>query len=407
MKNAFFYFIVFPFYGLVQAIRNYKLPWARNMVWLFVVFYGYTMFKPDFSDSNRYVQKLINISNSPRTWDSFLLSFYSIDEKGQANVDIYEPLITNFVSFFTDNGNVLFAFFGLIFGYFYSRNIWLLLDESKDQKAPKMLWVLVFTFTFIIGFWELNGVRMWTAAHVFFYGVYTVFRKNNKKGIISILISVLIHFSFALPIVVFLFYYVMRLPFRLTYLIFIASFFVSSLNAAAVGSFLESVLPEVLLPKVKSYTGDEYVEVIDALNQGANWYIQYFGVVLNYTIAFLITVVYFSKEKNYLKDKAFINLIGFSMLFLAIGNLLSSIPSGGRYLLLAQLFGMAVIILFFIKFYSVSYHRAIYLCSPFLLFFILVSVRKSFDTVSIMTVFTNPLLASIIDTPIPLIDLIK
>lgn len=407
MKNAFFYFIVFPFYGLIQAIKNYKLSWAKNMVWLFVVFYGYTMFRPEFVDSTRYVQKLIDIHNNPRTWDTFVLSFYSVDEEGQASVDVYESLMTNFVSLFTNNGNVLFAFFGLVFGYFYSRNIWFLLDEIKEPKLSNVFLLLVIAFACVIGFWDLNGVRMWTAAHVFFYGVYVVFRKKNIKGIFFVLGSVLIHFSFFLPITLFLFYIVIRLPFKWAYILFIASFFLNSLNASVVGSFLEGVLPDVLLPRVKNYTSDEYVEVIGTLNQGANWYVQYFGMALNYVIAFLMTAIYFSKDKAYLKEQSFTHLMNFSLLLLTIGNLLSSVPSGSRYLLIAQLFGLAVLILFFIHFYSKSYQKAVYLCSPFLLFFIIVSIRKSFDTVSVMTLFTNPVIATLIDLPIPLIDLIK
>ncbi len=407
MKNAFFYFIVFPFYGLIQAMKNYKLPWAKNMVWLFVVFYGYTMFRPIGMDSSRYVLKLQDIVANPRTMSSFIDSFFSTDSEGNVTFDLYEPLMTNFVSLFTDNGNILFAFFGLIFGYFYSRNIWFLLDESKEEKQSKVFWLLIFVFVVVIGFWELNGVRMWTAAHVFFYGVYNVIIKDDRKGIFYILTSALIHFSFAMPILVFFLYYIVHLPLKLTFILFITSFFISSLNVSDVGLFLENTLPEVLLPKVKSYTGDEYVEIIDNLNQSANWYIQYFGKGLNYSIAFLMTVIYFSKNNNYKKEKSFINLMSFSLLILTVGNLLSSLPSGGRYLLLAQLFGTAVLILFFLKFYSMRYQRAVYFCSPFLLLFILISVRKSFDTVSVMTVFTNPLLASIIDTPIPLIDLIK
>ena len=369
MKNAFFYFLVFPFLGLIQAIKNYKLPWAKNMVWLFVVFYGYTMYRPELTDSSRYVQKLIDISNSKRTWDNFLLSFYSIDNIGKATVDIYEPLMTNFVSLFTDNGNILFAFFGLVFGYFYSRNIWFILEEIKKNQSPRFFWVLIFVFASVIGFWELNGVRMWTAAHVFFFGVFQVLLKNNKKGLISIFASILIHFSFGLPILVFLVFYIFRLSLRLSYLIFISSFMINSLDIKFIGGILENVLPELLLPRLESYSNDEYVESVEILNQSANWYIQYFSKVLNFTIAIVITVIYFLKERKYRNDKTLINFISASLLLLTAGNLLSSVPSGMRYLIVAQLFGVASILLFYIKYNTKKFQKAIYFTIPFFLFF--------------------------------------
>jgi hypothetical protein len=407
MKNAFFYFIVFPFYGLIQAVRNYRLPWAKNMVWLFVVFHGYTMYRPELTDSTRYVQKLIDISNSKRTWDNFLLSFYSIDNEGKATVDIYEPLMTNFVSLFTQNGSILFAFFGIVYGYFYSRNIWLIVEEIKKNQSPRFFWVLIFVFASVIGFWELNGVRMWTAAHVFFFGVFQVLLKNNKKGLICIFASILIHFSFGLPILVFLVFYIFRLSFRLSYLIFISSFLINSLDIKFIGGILENVLPELLLPRLESYSNDEYVETVEILNQSANWYIQYFSKVLNFTIAVVITVIYFIKERKYRNDKTFINFTILSLLLLTIGNLMSSLPSGVRYSILAQLFGVAVIILYYIKYNSKYYQKAILYSIPFFLFFLVVSIRISFNTISIMALCSNPLLASIIGTNFPLIDLIK
>jgi|694.fasta_scaffold00393_54 hypothetical protein len=407
MKNAFFYFLVFPFFGLIQAMKNYKLPWAKNMVWLFVVFYGYTMFRPMGMDSYRYVLKLKELTESPRSWDSFLSTFFSVDIDGNVTFDIYQPLITNFVSLFTDNGNVLFAFFGLVYGYFYSRNIWFILSEVKTDTLPKAFWALFFSFVSIIGFWELNGVRMWTAAHVLFYGVYILLIKENKKGFIYILLTPLIHFSFALPVGLFFVYYLVKLPHRTFYYLYVASFFVSSLNVTVVGTFLEGILPEALLPKAKSYTGEEFLEGYVAQKEVTNWYVQYFRNVLNYSVFFLFTVIHFGKLKMYLENKYFVNFMNFSLLFLAIGNLLLSLPSGGRYLLIAQMFGLAVLLLFYIRYSSASFQKTLFYCTPLFVFYIIVCMRKAFDTISLMTLFTNPILSTIIDTPVPLIDLIK
>ena len=90
-----------------------------------------------------------------------------------------------------------------------------------------------------------------------------------------------------------------------------------------------------------------------------------------------------------------------------MGNVLSSLPSGGRYLLVAQLFAMAMLVLYFAEYYTYNLGRAVKVVTPFLLFFIVISFRKSLDTVSIMTVFTNPIIAALLDTPVPIIDLIK
>ena len=52
----------------------------------------------------------------------------NVYEEGERDsIDFVEPLISTIVSSFTSNYKILFAIYGLIFGFFYSRNIWILL----------------------------------------------------------------------------------------------------------------------------------------------------------------------------------------------------------------------------------------------------------------------------------------
>jgi len=66
-----------------------------------------------------------------------------------------------------------------------------------------------------------------------------------------------------------------------------------------------------------------------------------------------------------------------------------------------------IVIFYYVVYEDREYRKWAMLCSPLLFFFIIVSVRMSFDTISLMTILTNPVLATIVDLPIPLIDLIK
>ncbi len=404
MKNNFIYFLFSPFIGFIQALNHNKKDWAKNSVWLFVIFYGFTMCHPEIMDSSRTIARLQELYNTPLSWDVFIVNFYNADT---GIIDVYEPLVTYFLSLFTESGNILFAVFGIVYGYFYSRNIWLLLDLAKEVKRNKLFWLLLISFSCVIGFWNLNGVRMWTAAQVFFYGGFLYLVHGNKKGLLIAISSVLIHFSFVLPVGVLLIYTFIKIPWRFLYFVFIASFFISSLNVEAVRNLLESNLPEVLLPRVQSYTSDEYVEVINELNSRGNWYVGFYGQSLSWYLVALFTIIYFSKLKNSAYDKSFSNLFGFSLLFLSVGNITSLLPSGGRYLIIAQLFGMAVLFFYFVVYPDKRYIKWATLFSPLLVFFIIVSIRTSFDTITLLTVFGNPILAVIFDTPIPLIDLIK
>ncbi|MBL0012874.1 MAG: hypothetical protein IPP30_03710 [Flavobacterium sp.] len=185
------------------------------------------------------------------------------------------------------------------------------------------------------------------------------------------------------------------------------SFFISSLNVPIIRAKLESIAPAFLLPRVNSYTSDGYVEAFADLNESANWYIKYYTSTLMWLLVALFTIIYFSKNTKFKEDKSFSNLFGFSLLILTVGNITSLLPSGGRYVLIAQLFGVALLAYYYVRFEDLLYRNYLKLLSPLLYFFILVNLRISFDTISFMTVFSNPILATVVDLPIPLINLFK
>jgi hypothetical protein len=404
LKNNFVFFIFSPFIGLIQAFKHYNEKWAKNSLWLFVIFYGYTMFRPDTMDSSRYVLKLQELYNTPLSWSAFSNSFYS--DQGDT-IDIYQPLVTYLLSLFTDNGNILFAVFGIVFGYYYSRNVWLLIDQIKDKKMNKTLWLLVIAFACVIGFWNLNGVRMWTAAHMFFYGAFQLIVNRKKKGLFIAIASMLVHFSFIIPIAILLFYITIKIPWRILYFFFIASFFISALNMDVIRARIESVAPSFLLPKVSSYTSDEYVEVVTDDLAMANWYIAYYSKFLSWFLVILITSIYFSKTKWDKYPKSFSSLFGFTLLFLTIGNITSLLPSGNRYLLVAQLFGITLLFMYYINYENKKFNMRLLLLTPLLVMYVLVSIRMSFDTITFLTILSNPIIATFVDLPIPLISLFK
>jgi hypothetical protein len=397
-------FLLSPFIGLIQGFKHHREAWAKNSIWLFVIFYGFTMYRPVEMDANRYVEKLGFLYDAPLSWDSFLLNFYSDDG---STVDIYQPLITYLMALFTKNGNLLFAVFGFVFGYFYSRNIWLLFEVAKKRRMDSTLWILIFTFASIVGYWELNGVRMWTAAHIFFYGTFLFIIQGKKKGFLIAASSVLVHFSFVLPVSILIFYHFIKVPWKWLYFIFIASFFVSELNVHVIGDFLGNVAPEFLVPKVKGYTNDEYIETLSTDAPIANWYVRYYLKAVAWVIFIMTSSIYFSSLATVKSNKAFSKFFGFTLLFLSIGNLMSLIPSGGRYLTIARIFAMALLFLFYVWYDNKYYRKYLSFLSPLLVFFIIVSIRISFETTTFVTVLANPIIAVFVDVPIALISIFK
>lgn len=398
MKNAFFYFVFFPFLGFVNAIRNYRSSWAKPTVIGFCAFFALSMVKSDTVDSTRYVQNLELMYNSNKDFDTIQRGLYT-QESGQ--IDIYVILSTFIFSLFTDNGNILFLFFGLVFGYFYANNIWLVLNQSKGKLSWEQF-LIVAAFSLIIGFWTVNGVRMWTGAHIFFYGGFLYLFHDRKKGLLIAAASILVHFSFVLPFALLLGYSLVKLNFRLLYIFYIASFFIAELNIDFIRTALESNLPEFMLPKVKTYFNEDYLEGYEEAVVAANWHVLYYKKFLTYFIVMFISMVFFKVNLT----SQYKRLLGFSLLFLAFANILSLLPSGGRFLNVAFLFALAFTFIILSNIKQAIIVKSIRLLSPILILFCVISVRLSLDYFNITTL-TNPILAIFLDINQPLIDLIK
>ena len=398
MKNAFFYFIIFPFLGFIQALKNYRSDWAKPTVIAFVAFFGLSMVKIDTVDSNRYTENLDMMYNSNKDFDSIQKSFYS-QEGGQA--DIYVTLVTFVFSFFTNNGNILFLFFGLVFGYFYANNIWLVLKQSLGKLSWEQH-LLIAAFSLVIGFWSVNGVRMWTAAHVFFYGGFLYLYHNQKKGLLIAITSIFIHFSFIVPVVLLVAYSLFRLNFRILFIFYIASFFIAELNIDFIKNILESNLPDFLLPRVKSYFNEEYLEGYEQTAAAANWYVLYHTKLMSYFTVIFISILFFKANLTTQNKK----LLGFSLLFLAVSNILSLLPSGGRFIYVAFLFSLAASFIIISNNKQTIVTNSVRYLSPLLLLFCIISIRFSLDYFNITTL-TNPIVVFFSDVNEPLIDIIK
>lgn len=398
MRTALIYFFVCPFIGFINAIINYRSSWAKHTVIAFVAFFGFSMLKSDAVDSARYIDNLEQMHKSKLTLDNITESFYS-NEDGQ--VDIYVPIMTFIFSRFTDDGDLFFLLLGLIYGYFYANNIWLVLNESKG-KLNLLQFLALATFSLTIGFWELNGVRMWTAAHVFFNGAFLLLYHDKKKGLFIAAAAAFVHFSFFLPLVLLLIFTRFKLNYRFLYIFYVASFFVVQLDFVFVKSFLESNLPEFLQPRVKSYLGDEYVETITETLNNTNWYIFYLYDFLSYYLSIFVSILFFKADVNILTRK----LLAFSMFFLGTANLLSLLPSGSRFLLVGFTFAFATCFITMSQTKTPVVKNAAKILSPLLVLFCIVSIRISLDFFNITTL-TNPFIVIFTDISQPLIDFIR
>lgn len=402
--------LLWPFGAMVRAFANFRSPHAKNVVWLFCVFFGFVFVYADpfgmgGADSARYARNLIDLHQDWYSFDYLSTMFYS----DEGTVDLYEPLVTWIVAFFTGNPRWLFTVFAAVFGWFYVQNLWMVFDKiDKRKKIDFVLLLFMVAFALVNPIWNINGVRMWTAAQVFIFGAFKYILDKDKKGIIWILTSILFHFSFFVPAAIFLIYlFVPKNTTMIWLLVFFASSLVRELDLSAVRNAM-TFLPDFLQPRVTSYVGEQYVEKVLESKDNFGWHVKFAEMSGRYILYAWILIVYL-KGKEWLKLHPSVNRLFLLGLFLGtFAQILSNIPSGGRYMTLVSMIFYAVFVLF------VSDNRMDskvylykYITMPFILFMVIFKIRIGFDNIGISAFFSNPLLALFVEDSTPVIDFVK
>ena len=408
--SSWLLFFIYPFFSLYVAFKNYTRPYAKNIFWAFCVFYGFTFAigsENVTSDISRYLEELQYL----HTQYFMSISDAIIYFKQSGEIDMLNTAIAFLLSRFTDSLPMLTMIYALIFGFFLSRNIWYVF-KFLEGKISLLTKLLLLGLILIIPIWFINGFRMWTAFHVFMYGLLPFIFENKKNNFFFIFLSFLIHFSFAIPITVFFFYWIVGNRINLFFLLFIISSFVSEINVNFFNNYFEIFLPEVVLERTYAYRNEQSVKKVRELREKSTntvWYLKWKGKLLRWSFYLLIIYFYlFSdpriKEKFYWK-----RLFSINLLFFTLANIISNLPSGGRFvnLYLYLSFIMAIMYLNQIK-NDYKFRFLIQLLSPAFILFIVVSIRIGFYSTSLTAILGNPFLALLgAGNTISLNDLIK
>jgi len=175
-------------------------------------------------------------------------------------------------------------------------------------------------------------------------------------------------------------------------------------------SYMEAYLPESILTRTSQYRDIENVQYYRTnVNESKVWYAVWYTKVLSYVVFGLLIYVYYAIKKAKVENATILRIYSFILLFLSVTNIVGTFPSGGRFYYIGNCVAMS----FFV--YLVSYNliptlkeHSFRWVLPFLIFFILISFRNSLYSLSISTIFGNPLIALYtINENVSLNDIIK
>ena len=404
-KGTLMFYFLWPLAGLYFAFRNYRNDWSKNIFWFFCIFFGYSFIigQSDSTDSFYYANIFAQYTHSNLSLRELLDSFYS---ESSSFVDIASPLISFLTAQITNNPRVLFSIFGLIFGYFYSRNIWFILEHIKGNLSNTIL-LFVIAFILINPIWNINGFRMWTAAQIFLYGALPYLLTGNKKNLLWSVGSVFFHFSFMAPVAILFSFIFLKNKLNIYMGFFILTSFIKELDPQLVRSAL-SFLPDVFQARLAGYTNLEYAETMRTMGETINWYVKLSAVSIQW-ISYIFALFIYLFCREFLRSRQdLLTMFCFALLLFGFANIASQLPSGGRFIVVANTFMFSFIIIFISNFRQIRELNLIqFLSSPFLLLFIVFTIREGMDFFGLTTIIGNPVIIALYPDPVPFIEGIK
>lgn len=325
-------FFIWPLGAVFYAFYNYRRKWSKNIVWLYLIYFGYTFKIPPKStiDANRYWDYLEKLHYSSITFGDVISTLYSTGPN--SHVDIFQPIITWVVAQFTADYHVLFAVVGLVFGYFFSRNIWYVLDRN-NKNISWITFSIVAILFFVIPPWSINKFRFTTAALIFLYGALYYFDTNEKKYLLVSLCSCLVHFAFILPILLLFIYKLIGNNFRIYYWLFIITIPLSLFSLESARNVLLNITPAFIHSKVKAYTSfamyHKYVIHEEQAQSIFSTVYSYFPLIITFS-GFSFIYLNMRKFKLIFSSNSK-KLLGFLAIIMITLNVIGFIPAMSRF----------------------------------------------------------------------------
>lgn len=401
-------FFLSPFLAGLYSLRSYEQKWAKFIFILFCGYFGYTLILIENSDVDglRYIEWFLQLHKNNISSKDFIGLLY---QEKTGYLDIVQPIISFIISRITDNYHILFAVFGLVFGYFYAGNLWYLFSRLKKRQS-----IVSFLFLMVFGLlnpiWNINAFRFALAIHVFLFGVFPFLFEGKKSSIIVAAFSILVHFSFIIPVLILILYAILGNRSKAFFVLFLITSLLTEVSSQEI-SKLSAGLPDVFQFKVDAYATQDILEFSDSIVE-TNWYIRYFGAMLKW-ICYSFTIAFFLRGNILIeKNRLLSNLFCFSMLFYSFANVSNLFPQGARFYQVANLLNFFLIVFYINEEKKIT--RGTYVIKllknvsvPILIIIILVSIRKGFDFTGIYTIIGNPVSALFFKKDVPLISLIK
>lgn len=358
-----------PFFSFLLSLRNLRSKTNTIVFLLFCVIYGYAFaFQYTKADSHSIATVFV-------TFDfKTLVDVYQVYILG-GSPDIYKLGSFALIKNFSSNPKVLFAFYGLIFGILWYLSIRIFL---KEKKVPNNIYLYILFFVFLISnpVTSINGARFNTAIWMFFLAIMNIVLYERKKYFFLLVITPLVHFAFAFPVLLSIFFFLFSRFFysekkinKLLLFVFVLTFLASWVLESNIIKldFISDLIPSRSISnKINLYNSDETAAVKEDKVSGS-LFLQlsiYFSYITK--IYFFGIILYCYRWIKKIKNPSpnLIKFLSFLLFFYSVSFIAGSVPSGTRFLNICYLLSIIIILKFYIINPSKNMKRWIVLIIP-------------------------------------------
>ncbi len=370
---------------------------------MFSFLYGYSVYMYsgdilDYNDSYMVIRTY--------TWSDFIAiitnRYSTIPYNLEYNVTLAQPdyyaIILEFlVTRFTDNPRWFFALVSVIYTWIFLEFIGFItkLLKINDLKQVNVFYIFVlFCIPFYVG---VTGVRFWPALFIFCLFIVKFLIFKRRRFLLFSCISILFHFSFLIPVILFVPFLFLRNRIKSLYILLIFSgfIFVGSAYSTKLSLIKDNFIGinEKIDEKTDSYINEDHLEERSQNISQTNWYIRLYTNALNYALMLLIVLIEFRviKVRQNVISKRLQSYVLFSLI---ISLLIYDLGSIARFVRVFQL----VALIYLASLYVNNKRQLMFPSYAFyflLIFHVTVSFRAGFYTVdpylltlgSLITVF--------------------
>lgn len=400
-KLNIIFILTLPVLGFIAFLRSGNVERYYWSLLFFFVSYGLLFVLPDNGDAYRHYQHFLATKDIP--FSQVLSQIKDVlSLQSESDSDIYVLLSNYFVSIFSSSISVLFGFHALIYSLIYLASLKLVLTGTNPNKNI-LTFILFLLIIFIASIAKIQYVRYYLAMWFFLYATIGFLKTRNRIHLFYGLISVLIHFSFVVPLILFFVYIFFKDRFLIWFVIGILAFttnnflgqYTSTILTYSNHYFEDSSLDE----KSRAYVGNkEYIETRENRFDNRVWYAnpsKYLNMA--YTpLLFLVGLLFYFKRIEL--DKILLVLLTFSFFIFSLTEFGQAFASFGERMQQLYFIVFSMFLLHYFSQYSNRlFQGAAFLLSPFYLIFLALALRELFFTGDLFTFIGNPYFALFIE----------